>query len=160
MTLQPEAGEVPSVDEVASTLDRLVRTCLDGENGFRTAAADISDVNLRRLFESYAQQRAEFAAELQQELTRLGHKPPDSGHASAALHRGLMEVKAAVSGRDEGTIISECERGEDVALEAYQAALGASLPDELRGIVERQLLRIKEAHDQVRSLERAHDRHT
>ena len=160
MTLQPEAGEVPSVDEVASTLDRLVRTCLDGENGFRAAAADISDVNLKRLFESYAQQRAEFAAELQQELARLGRKPADSGHTSAALHRGLMEVKAAVSGRDEGTIISECERGEDVALEAYHAALGTSLPDDLRGIVERQLVRIKEAHDQVRSLERAHDRHT
>jgi uncharacterized protein (TIGR02284 family) len=159
VTRQPEAGEVPSVDEVASTLDRLVQTCLDGEKGFRAAAGDISDVNLRRLFESYAQQRAEFAAELQQELRRLGRDPSDSGHTSAALHRGLMEVKAAVSGRNEGTIISECERGEDVALEAYQAALGAPLSDELRGIVERQLLRIKEAHDQIRSLEQAHDRH-
>jgi uncharacterized protein (TIGR02284 family) len=148
------------VDAVASTLDRLVRTCLDGENGFRTAAADIGDVNLGRLFESYAQQRAEFAAELQQELRRLGRDPSETGHTAAALHRGLMEVKAAVTGRDEGTIISECERGEDVALEAYQAALGAVLPDELRSIVERQFVRIKEAHDQVRSLERAHDRHT
>jgi uncharacterized protein (TIGR02284 family) len=149
-----------SVDAVASTLNRLIRTCLDGENGFRSAAGDVSDANLKRLFESYSQQRAEFAAELQEELRQYAAEPAESGHAVAALHRGLMEVKAAVTGKDEGTIISECERGEDVALKTYETALSSLLPSELRSVVERQFMRIKEAHDQVRSLERAHDRHT
>jgi uncharacterized protein (TIGR02284 family) len=157
---QLKADEVGSVDTVRSTLNGLIRTCIDGQNGFETAAQNVSDLNLKRLFESYAVQRTEFAAELQQELRRVGEEATDSGHASAALHRGVMDVKAAVSGRDEGTVISECERGEDLAVEAYESALRASLPEELRGLVERQFLRIKEAHDQIRSLERAHDRHT
>jgi uncharacterized protein (TIGR02284 family) len=157
---QPKADEAGSVGAVRSTLDRLIRTCIDGQKGFESAAENVSDLNLKRLFESYAQQRTEFAAELQQELRRIGEEPTDTGHTSAALHRGVMDLKAAVSGRDEGTIISECERGEDLAIETYESALGASVPEELRSLVERQFLRIREAHDQLRSLERAHQRHT
>jgi uncharacterized protein (TIGR02284 family) len=160
VSTQPKPSELTSVDAMASTLNHLIRTCLDGQNGFEAAAKDVNDPNLQRLFESYAQQRTEFAAELQQELRRLGQEAEDSGHAAAALHRGLIDVKAAVSGKDEGTVISECERGEDVAVKAYETALGSSLPDELRTLVERQFLKIKEAHDQIRSLERTHDRHT
>jgi uncharacterized protein (TIGR02284 family) len=157
---QPKADEAGSVDAIRSTLNRLIRTCIDGQNGFESAAQNVGDLNLKRLFESYAQQRTEFATELQQELRLVGEEPTDRGHATAALHRGVMEVKAAVSGGDEGAIISECERGEDLAVEAYESALGESLPDELRRLVERQFLRIKEAHDQIRSLEQAHHRHT
>jgi uncharacterized protein (TIGR02284 family) len=157
---QPKADEAGSVDAIRSTLNRLIRTCIDGQNGFESAAQNVGDLNLKRLFESYAQQRTEFATELQQELRLVGEEPTDRGHATAALHRGVMEVKAAVSGGDEGAIISECERGEDLAVEAYESALGVSLPDELRRLVERQFLRIKEAHDQIRSLEQAHHRHT
>jgi uncharacterized protein (TIGR02284 family) len=149
-----------SVDEITSTLKELIRTCRDGENGFRTAAADIQDPNLKHLFESYSQQRSEFASELQEELQRHAEEPVDSGHASATLHRSLMAVEATLTGRDEGTIISECERGEDQAVEAYEAALRTLLPDGVRSLVERQFLRIREAHDQIRSLQRAYERHS
>jgi uncharacterized protein (TIGR02284 family) len=157
---QAKADEAGSVDAVRSTLNRLIRTCIDGQKGFQSAAENVSDLNLKRLFESYAQQRTEFAAELRRELGRVGEEPTDTGHASAALHRGIMDVKSAVSGGDEGTIISECERGEDLAAEEYESALQTALPEDLRNLVERQFSGIKEAHDQVRSLERAHHRHT
>jgi uncharacterized protein (TIGR02284 family) len=148
------------VDATASTLNRLIRAGIDGENGFLSAAGSVSDANLQRLFESYSQQRAEFAAELQEELGRYATEPAKPGHAEVALHRGLMDVQASVVGKDDGTIISECERGEDAAVKAYETALNSPLPSEVRSIVERQLGRIKEAHDQIRSLERAHGRHT
>jgi uncharacterized protein (TIGR02284 family) len=150
-----------SVDASVSTLNQLIQTCKDGENGFRAAAEVVEDPNLQRLFESYSQQRAEFAAELQLEVRRMAEDPVDTGHAMAALHRSWMDIKAGVTGRDEGTVISECERGEDIAVQSYQKALEAGgLSSELRLMVERQFLHIKEAHDQIRSLERAHGRHS
>ena len=149
-----------SVDEVSSTLNQLVQTCKDGEKGFEAAAEAVSDPNLRHLFESYSQQRSEFAAELQLEIKRLGKEPAEEGHLAATVHRGWMDLKATVTGRDEGAIIAECERGEDVAVKAYQQALAAPLSAELRALVERQLIKIQEAHDQVRSLERVHSRHS
>jgi uncharacterized protein (TIGR02284 family) len=157
--ISPES-EAGSVDDVASTLNQLIQTCKDGENGFRTAADAVDDPNLRRLFESYSQQRAEFAAELQPEVERLAEKPADEGHAAAVLHRSWMNIKSIITGKDEGAIIGECERGEDFAVQVYDRALRTQLPAELRAVVDRQFLKIKEAHDQVRSLEQVHSRHS
>jgi uncharacterized protein (TIGR02284 family) len=148
-----------SSTETASTLNALIQTCKDGEHGYQSAALLVDDLNLRHLFQSCAQQRAEFAAELQLELQRLGSDPIETGHATAALHRAWMDIKEGVAGRDEGSIISECERGEDLAVRQYQNTLDAALPGDLRSIVERQYLQVKEAYDHVCSLERAHSRH-
>jgi uncharacterized protein (TIGR02284 family) len=147
-----------SVDGVVSTLNQLIQTCKDGEQGFRIAAESVEDLNLRHLLESYAQQRSEFAAELQDQVLRLDQDPSDSGHLSASFHRGWMEIRAIASGRDEGAIIAECERGEDLAVKSYQQALESTLRPELRVLVERQFLKVKEAHDQIRSLEQVHSR--
>jgi uncharacterized protein (TIGR02284 family) len=147
------------VDQVASTLNQLIETCKDGENGFRTAAEAVQDLNLQHLLESYSQQRSEFAAELQSQVRDLAEEPSDSGHLSAALHRGWMDIKSVVAGRDEGAIIAECERGEDVAVKVYEQALASGLPPEIRALVERQFTRIKDAHDQIRSLEQIQSRH-
>jgi uncharacterized protein (TIGR02284 family) len=133
-----EGAPESSVGAVGSTLNQLVQTCKDGEQGFQTAARAVDDPNLRHLFESYAQQRSEFAAELEVEVERMGRQPPESGHLAASLHRGWTNLKAAVTGRDEGAIISECERGEDLAVRAYQEALATQLPADLRALIERQ----------------------
>jgi len=144
-----------SLDQVASTLNELIQTSKDGENGFRAAAESVQDSNLRHLLESYAQQRSEFAAELQLEVRRLAQDPVDTGHATAALHRSWIDIKAGLAGRDEAPVIAECERGEDTAVEAYRRALQSDLPEDLRAIVQRQTSELEQAHDHIRSLERA-----
>jgi uncharacterized protein (TIGR02284 family) len=149
-----------SSSETASTLNELIQTCKDGEHGYQSAALLVDDHNLRNLFQSYAQQRAEFAAELQTEVRRLAADALESGHATAALQRTWDDIKAGVLGSDEGTIICECERGEDLAIRQYQESLEAGLPGDLRSLVERQYLQVKEAHDHMRSLEQAHSRHS
>jgi uncharacterized protein (TIGR02284 family) len=160
VTGEHDPSTAGSVDETSSTLNQLIQTCKDGEQGFEAAAQAVTDPNLRHLFESYSQQRSEFAAELELEVRRIAKDPAQAGHLAAALHRGWMELKTAVSGRDEGVIIAECERGEDLAVKAYQKALAAPLSNDLRAVVERQFIKIQEAHDQVRSLERVHSRHS
>lgn len=159
MSAGHDASRAGSVDETASTLNQLIQICKDGESGFLAAAGALDELNLRRLFESYSQQRAEFAAELQLEVRRMAEDPVEAGHVTAALHRGWTEIKAGITGREEGTIISECERGEDVAVREYQKALDLGLPPDVQVLVERQFLQIKQAHDQIRSLEQAHSRH-
>ena len=148
------------VDDAASTLNQLIKTCRDGEKGFEAAAGAVSDPNLRHLFESYSQQRSEFAAELELEVRRMAKNPAEGGHVAAALHRGWMDLIATTSSQDEGGIIAECERGEDVAVRVYQTALAAALPADIKAMVERHFIKIQEAHEQVRSLERVHSRHS
>lgn len=140
-------------DKAVSVLNELIETCLDGENGFRTSAEELKDANVTRVFTSYAQQRAEFATQLKQEVRRLGGDPDDSGHATAAAHRGWINLKAAITGHDTHAIVAEAERGEDVAKKAYTKAIeSGDLPPETRQLVERQFMQVKEAHDYVRAL--------
>jgi len=142
-------------DEVISTLNNLVETCKDGQNGFRTAAEGVKDTKLTTLFNTYSQQRGQFAAELQNEVRRLGGEPEETGSTAAVLHRGWINIKSAVTGEDEGAIISECERGEDSAVKAYEEALKNNLQGDVKMLLERQFSQVKEAHDLVRSLEKS-----
>jgi uncharacterized protein (TIGR02284 family) len=70
------------------------------------------------------------------------------------LHRGWINIKSAVTGEDEGAVISECERGEDSAVKSYEDALKNNLPADVQMIVKRQFSQVKEAHDHFRSLEK------
>ncbi|HEY9014123.1 MAG TPA: PA2169 family four-helix-bundle protein [Gemmatimonadales bacterium] len=154
-----EGPVADSVDAVASTLRHLIQTCRTAEAEFRAAASAVADPNLQRLFESYSQQRGEFAAELEAELSEVAPEGETTApHLVADQADGTPEAPAEM--QDEGTIFEQCERGENHVLQVYTESLGSALPADLRATVERQLLRIKEAHDQISSLHRIHSRHT
>jgi uncharacterized protein (TIGR02284 family) len=142
-------------DNVISTLNNLIETCKDGENGFRTAADGVKNSELKTLFNTYSQQRAQFAAELQSEVRNLGGDPEDTGSVAATLHRGWINIKSTVTGEDEAAVIAECERGEDSAVKNYKDAMNATLPTNLQSVIQRQFTQVKEAHDRIRALEKA-----
>jgi uncharacterized protein (TIGR02284 family) len=141
--------------EVISTLNNLIETCRDGQEGFKTAAGGVKSAELKELFHAYSRQRAGFVGELQDEVRRLGGEAEDSGSTTAALHRGWMDLRAAVAGDDVGARGVECGRGAGAALAAYRTALGTDMPANVRSMVERQFAEVKEAHERVRNLERA-----
>jgi uncharacterized protein (TIGR02284 family) len=143
-------------DKAIACLNNLIETCKDGQDGFRTAAEGVSRPDLKTLFNTFSQQRAQFGAELQNEVLRLGGDPEKTGSVAASLHRGWIDIKSAVTGKDDNAVISECERGEDSAVKNYEeAARDENLPANLREIIQRQYAAVKEAHDRIRSLERA-----
>ena len=142
-------------DRVISVLNNLIETCKDGQDGFRAAAEGVKNSELKTLFNTYSQQRAQFAGDLQNEVRRLGGDPEKTGSVAASLHRGWINIKSAVTGEDEGAVIAECERGEDSAVRNYEDALREDLPADIRVLVQRQFTQVKEAHDRMRALEQA-----
>src|SRR5215467_10561546 len=141
--------------EVIAILNNLIETCRDGQEGFRTAAENITNSEFRRLFHIFSQQRAQFVTELQAEVHRLGGQPQESGSTLGWLHRGWIGLKAAISGGDEAAIIAECQRGEEATVNNYQEALKADLPLDVQYVVKRQYMDIKDAYDRIRILQRA-----
>jgi uncharacterized protein (TIGR02284 family) len=139
-------------DDVISTLNRLIKTCKDGEEGFSSSAENVSDPELKRIFNERARGCALGAQKLQEEVRRLGGDPDTSGSASGAAHRAWVNVKSAVTGKDDKAILQEVERGEDVAVESYQKALKEDLPADIRALVERQYQGVQENHNRVRDL--------
>jgi uncharacterized protein (TIGR02284 family) len=144
-------------EDVISTLNGLIETCKDGQQGFQSAAEGIKNTQYKQLFNEYATQRAQFVSELQAEVGRLGGDPEQAGSVAGALHRGWINIKSVVTGEDEGAILSECERGEDAAVKAYEEALKEGLSADVAPVVERQYHLIRQAHDRIRGLERVKD---
>ena len=143
------------MSDVISTLNGLIETCKDGQEGFKTAADAVTDPEVKRLFLSYAQQRAQCVSELQAEVRRLGGDPETAGSVAGSLHRGWMNLKSAVTGKNDESIIAAAETGEDTAKTSYEEALREPLPPDVAQLVQRQYAAIKEAHDRVRFLKRA-----
>ena len=141
-------------DATISVLNDLIETCKDGANGFRTAAEAVEHSEAKTLFASRVPAIERAAAELQAEVRRLGGDPETSGSVAATVHRGWINLKSAVTGRDDAAIITECERGEDVAVKNYEDALEKDLPADVRAIVERQYRGAVQNLERVRSLGR------
>lgn len=139
-------------DEVVSTLNDLIETCKDGEEGFRTCADDIGEPQLKSFFLNRAQSCAVAARELQQLVRDYGGDPETSSGLGGAIHRRWVDIKSAIMGKDDKAILKECERGEDVAVSSYRNALDKGLPPEVRSVVERQYQGVLKNHDEVRSL--------
>ena len=71
-----------SNDKAISTLNNLIETCKDGEEGFRTCAEDIKRSDLKPFFNAAAERCREAAAQLQAE-----RRSAAGGAIGPALHR-------------------------------------------------------------------------
>jgi len=141
--------------EVISTLNELIQTSKDGEEGFRTCAAGVKGTELKAMLNEAAHRCAQGVAELKAKVRALGGDPEKSGSVGGSLHRGWVNVKSAITGKDEAAVLAECERGEDTAKRSYEAALKKELPPDVRTIVERQYQGLLQNHDRVRDLRNA-----
>jgi uncharacterized protein (TIGR02284 family) len=139
-------------DDVISTLNDLIETSKDGEQGFNTCAEDLSDPQVKTLFSNRAQACAMAAAELQEFVRAFGGDPETRSSMSGTLHRRWVDIKSAITGKDDEAILNECERGEDVAVRSYRRALEKDLPPNVRVVVERQFEGVMRNHDQVKAL--------
>ena len=134
--------------EIISTINSLIETLKDGQDGFRKASEAVKDTSLKSLFNEFSQQRAQFANELQTEASKFGEfKPEDDSSSSGALHRAWIDIKSAITSGDEHAILAECERGEDSAVHEYQDALDEEeLTGPVRDLIARQYRDVKSAH--------------
>jgi uncharacterized protein (TIGR02284 family) len=133
-------------------LNSLIQTCKDGQEGFVAAAQAVKSDELEMVFQEIAAQREQFAEDLTELVASLHGDPKEHGTITGMLHRGWLDLRSAVSAEDDAAILSECERGEDVAKENYGAALEKAMPIEIAEIVRGQFDAVLEAHRRIRSL--------
>lgn len=139
-------------DNTISTLNGLIETCKDGQEGFKQAAEGVERSDVKSTFYELGQQRAKFAGELQSLVREIGGDPETTSSAVGALHRGWINIKSLITGKDEAAILNEAERGEDLAVNAYKKALEETLPTNVQTIVQRQSTEVKAGHDKIRAL--------
>lgn len=139
-------------NDVISTLNDLIETCKDGEEGFKSCAEDLGDPQLKQTLLTYAASCSTSARELSALVVAHGGDPETSSSMAGALHRRWIDIKAAVMGKDVEAVLNECERGEDVAKKSYRNALEKDLPLDVKAVIERQYQGVLQNHDAIKVL--------
>ncbi len=136
----------------------LVETLKDGERGFASAAEKLRDGD-RSEWASTLQRLSEQRAGFHREIVALGEDygddVDDSGTITAALHRGWISLKDALSGDDAGAVLAAASTGEDHAVSEYEKALEQDLSHGFREVVSRQHAEVLTARDEVKALQNA-----
>ena len=139
--------------DTISTLNTLIATTIDSVNGYEESAQNIDNERFREIFRQRANERQDVVEQLRSEVRRLGGDPEDGGSFLGKAHQRFEDLKAAVTGRDEKSIINEVERGEDYLKSKWQAALESDgLSGESRDVIQRCYQSIKAGHDQMSQL--------
>jgi uncharacterized protein (TIGR02284 family) len=140
--------------EEISTLNTLINTLVDSVNGYEDSAANLEGSSrFQEIFRERANERNRIVEDLRAEVRRLGGDPENDGSFLGKTHQRFLDLKAAVTGRDEKAIINEVERGEDYLKEKFETALeSGNLAGESRAAVERAYQSVRSGHDQISQL--------
>lgn len=136
-----------------SVLNGLIKTTLDSMKGYEDAAKDAESTQYATMFADFARDRAKVATDLQNQVRTLGGEPELDSSMLAAAHRTFMDLKQAITGKDDKAIIQEVERGEDHIKAKFENALNDSdlSPATLAAITEG-FRSVREGHDNMSAL--------
>jgi uncharacterized protein (TIGR02284 family) len=138
-----------------TALNELIEINNDRIEGYKTAIKETSDSDLRSTFLELTNTSEKNLSELIEAVYNLGGKPEEGTKASGKLYRVWMDAKAALTGGNRHQILSSCEYGEDVALEAYEHVLEHHA-DELSSphleLVRSQKTRMQADHDKIKTM--------
>jgi uncharacterized protein (TIGR02284 family) len=137
--------------EVETVLLDLIKTLEDSQKGFADIGDHLKDINLKHFFLAESLKRANFRAELENELHRAGMADvKEGGTVAGALHRTWGDFKAKLGGGDHG-LLETAEQGEDEAKKAYAKALEHELPLPIRELLVEQQEQVLASHDFVKA---------
>jgi uncharacterized protein (TIGR02284 family) len=136
--------------EMESVLLDVIKSLQDGQKGFAEIGEHLKDEKLKRYFLAESLKRANFRAELENELHRAGMADvSESGTAAGTFHRAWGELKAKLGAGDH-SLLETAEQGEDEAKKAYKDALEHDLPLPVRTLLTEQQVHILNSHNYVR----------
>jgi uncharacterized protein (TIGR02284 family) len=137
--------------ETEGVLLGVIKILEDGQKGFADIGEKLQDDSLKRYFLAESLKRANFRAELENELHRAGMADvKESGTTAGTVHRVWGDLKAKLGGGDH-SLLATAEDGEDVAKKAYKEALDKDLPLPIRQLLTEQQSHILSCHDFVKS---------
>lgn len=133
--------------ETERLLLEVIKTLQDGQKGFAEVGEHLKDATLKRYFLAESLHRANFRAELENELHREGVADvKESGSVAGAIHRAWVDIKAKLGGGDH-TLLETANEGEKAALDTYKDALEQDLPLPVRKMLSDQQAHVANSHE-------------
>jgi uncharacterized protein (TIGR02284 family) len=140
--------------EKVTAVNSLIVINNDRYEGYKTAAEETKDNQLKDMFTKFSLQSKNYSEELRKFVDNEEEPKKDETTNSGKIFRAWMDLKSAVTGNDRKAILASCEFGEDNAVKTYKEALEhpGDLPPEAVKIIQDQFAEIKKGHDTVKSM--------
>ncbi|MCO5936292.1 PA2169 family four-helix-bundle protein [Mucilaginibacter sp. RB4R14] len=116
-------GTLQHIQHQIGALNDLIKINNDRVEGYEKAVDGLEDASLKLIFEGYIDQSRGSVNELNDYIHLLGGSPTDGTTLSGKVHHAWIDMKSAFAKKDNYSILSDCEFGEDVAKAAYRKAL-------------------------------------
>lgn len=149
-------------EALADTLNELIRINFDRVYGYEKAAAETEqvDIDLKAIFNEYADMSRGYITHWQQQVRSLGEEPSSDSTVRGKVYRVWMDVKSAVTNHDRESILNSCAFGEQAAIDAYEEALSTNthLPDQHRVEIVNQKSKLQAAHKSIEMYAKAHEK--
>jgi uncharacterized protein (TIGR02284 family) len=143
-------------DNLVEQVNKIIQTNIDRREGYEKAIDEIKDPSLKLLFQECCKQSNENVNELRQIVIQHGGIPEDNTSTAGDMYRVWMDVKSALAANNTKAVLQSCERGEDVALNAYRnvttATNGESINEPVISTLNRQKEGILAMHNKVKAL--------
>lgn len=148
-------------EKLVEVLNDLIEINNDRVTGYEKAVEETKDldVDLQAIFHSMANDSRKYAAELTQEVNKLGGVADTNATTnSGKIYRIWMDVKATFTGHSRQAVLENCEFGEDAAQKAYTEALAsdAEMGSDVRQLITEQQASLKVAHNLIKKYRDLH----
>ena len=130
-------------------LNRLIRTCRDGEEICGACSDSTESAGLRSLLRYRSEEWGRQGDELQALVLLLGGRPAVSSGPSANLLATWLILRTALIGRSDVEAINLWSRVQRKGLERYEAALNGYLPERIRRTVSMHSRRVLDRSEKI-----------
>lgn len=143
-------------DHDVSVLNTLITTTIDSAHGFERSAENADAARFQSMFQEFATERRQCVNDLQARVRQLGGEPADDGSLKADVHRRWVDMKNAITGTGDKSVIEEVERGEDYIKDKYETALkDDKLSAETRMVITKAYDSVRRGHDRASALKKS-----
>ncbi|MFN8489398.1 MAG: PA2169 family four-helix-bundle protein [Caldilineaceae bacterium] len=150
---RPNTEAATTNGNLTTTLNHLIEADIESDKTLYSAAEHIDNRGMKLLLKTYAQQHAQFTAQLQDVVRQMGDNPPVNRDPVTTMSRGLTDVKAAMTVKRQDrqqVALTDALQSENTTVNAYTEALNTSLPERVRELVTRQAERARTIQNQIK----------
>lgn len=149
---------ITQYDVLVAGLNQLIEINYSRIDGYRKAAEDIDGGDLQVLFQGMVNESVGFSGALAEHVVKFHGEPTTESTFSGKIHQVWLDFKASISSNNRETILSSCEFGDNVAIEAYDTVLKLDKVDaspELTQLLMAQKSSIEESLKIIQSLKQS-----
>ena len=119
-----KASSLKTKEEVISDLKEILQLVNDGKEGYQSAAEATENAELKALFLKFSGERMVYASELKDHIALHGEEADnEEGGILGGLHRTWLNIKQALSSKEDKAILDSITTGERAAIEKYDACI-------------------------------------